>query len=225
VTDNPDGPNAGSRIRQTAEYDPIGVLGRAYWYAVHPLHQLVFAGMLRQIAARAESARGSARVSPCRRGAVAQMVGLLACLVLCLAAAAIGGMFTASSVADWYQTLRKPVWTPPDSVFGPVWSTLYLMMGVASWLVWRRSDLSPTRGALTLFGIQLCLNVAWSGCFFALRNPGLALAELVVLLVAIAATTAAFRRISPLAAALMVPYLAWSTFAAILNLSIWCMNS
>jgi len=106
-----------------------------------------------------------------------------------------------------------------------VWLALYLMMGVASWLVWRRSDSSPTRGALTLFGIQLGLNVAWSGCFFALRNPGLALAELFVLLVAIAATTATFRRISPLAAALMVPYLAWSTFAAALNLSIWWLNS
>jgi tryptophan-rich sensory protein len=134
-------------------------------------------------------------------------------------------MLTASSVADWYQTLRKPVWTPPDSVFGPVWSALYVMMGVASWLVWRRLDSSSNRGALTLFGIQLGLNVAWSGSFFALRNPGLALAELFVLLGAIAATIAAFRRISPLAAALMVPYLAWSTFAAVLNFSIWRLNS
>jgi len=225
VIDSPDGPNVGSRIRQTAEYDPIGVLGRAYWYAVYPLHKLMFAGMLRQIAERAESAQGSVSESPCSRSAAAQLVGLMACLGVCLAAAAIGGMLTASSVADWYQTLRKPVWTPPDSVFGPVWLALYLMMGVASWLVWRRSDSSPTRGALTLFGIQLGLNVAWSGCFFALRNPGLALAELFVLLVTIAATTATFRRISPLAAALMVPYLAWSTFAAVLNLSIWWLNS
>jgi uncharacterized protein YbjT (DUF2867 family)/tryptophan-rich sensory protein len=225
VTDSPHGPTAGSRIRQTAEYDPIGVLGRAYWYAVYPLHKLIFAGMLRQIAARAESARALVRDSPCTRSAAAQLVGLMACLVVCLAAAAVGGMLTASSVAGWYQTLRKPAWTPPDSVFGPVWLALYLMMGVASWLVWRRSDSSPTRGALTLFGIQLGLNVAWSGCFFALRNPGLALAELSALLVAIAATTAAFRRVSPLAAALMLPYLAWSTFAAVLNTSIWWLNS
>lgn len=225
VIDSPDGPNAGSRIRQTAEYDPIGILGRAYWYAVYPLHKLVFAGMLRQIAERAGSNRGSVREAPRSRSAATQWVGLMACLILCLAAAAMGGVLTASSVADWYQTLHKPDWTPPDSVFGPVWSALYLMMGVASWLVWRRSDSSPTRGALTLFGIQLGLNVAWSGCFFALRNPGLALAELFVLLVAIAATTVAFRRISPLAAALMVPYLAWSTFAAVLNWSIWRLNS
>jgi tryptophan-rich sensory protein len=225
VTDCPDGPNAGSRIRQTAEYDPIGILGRAYWYAAYPLHKLMFAGMLRQIAARAESARGLIRESPRTRSAAAQLVGLMACLVLCLGAAAVGGMLTASSVADWYQALRKPAWTPPDSVFGPVWLALYLMMGVASWLVWRRSGSSPTRGALSLFGIQLGLNVAWSGCFFALRNPGLALADLSVLLVAIAATTAAFRRVSPLAAALMLPYLAWSAFAAVLNLSIWRLNS
>jgi tryptophan-rich sensory protein len=225
VTDSPHGPTAGSRIRQTAEFDPIGILGRAYWYAVYPLHKLMFAGMLRQIATRAESARGSAREPPGSRSAVAQLVGLMACLVVCLAAAAVGGMLTASSVPGWYQTLRKPAWTPADWVFGPVWLALYLMMGVASWLVWRRSDSSSTRGALILFGIQLGLNVAWSGCFFALRNPGLALADLSVLLVAIAATTATFRRISPLAAALMVPYLAWSTFAAVLNVAIWWLNS
>jgi tryptophan-rich sensory protein/uncharacterized protein YbjT (DUF2867 family) len=225
VTDGSDGPNAGSRICQTAEYDPIGVLGRAYWYAVCPLHQLVFSGMLRRISARAESARGSDREPPSRRSAGAPCVGLMVCLVICLAAAALGGVFTASSAGDWYRTLRKPAWTPPDSVFGPVWSALYLTMGVASWLVWLRSDSKRTRGALGLFGVQLALSVAWSGCCFGLRNPGLALAELGVLLVAIGATTVAFRRISPLAAALLVPYLAWSAFAAVLNASIWRLNS
>jgi len=225
VTDSPDGPAAGSRIRQTAQFDPIGVLGRVYWYAVYPVHALIFGGMLRRLAARAESARASVRGSPRRPGAAAQVVGLVACLLVCVSAAAVGGMLTASSVADWYPTLRKPAWTPPDSVFGPVWLALYLMMGVASWLVWRRSNSSSTRRALTLFGIQLVLNVAWSGCFFALRNPGLALVELSVLLVAIAATTAAFRRVSPLAAALMLPYLAWSAFAAVLNGSIWWLNA
>lgn len=225
VTDNPDGPAGGSRIRQTAEYDPIGLLGRAYWYATYPLHELVLAGMLRAIAARAESAEGAVREAPRYRSPAAQFFGLLVCLILCFAAAGVGGLFTALSVTNWYQTLDKPSWNPPDWVFGPVWSVLYFLMGVAAWLIWRRADGSQPRQALRLFGIQLALNVAWPACFFALRNPGLALAELVVLLVAIAATMAAFQRISPLAAALMAPYLAWSTFAAVLNLSIWRLNS
>ena len=225
VTDRPGGHHAGSRIRQTAEYDPIGFLGRVYWYALYPLHQLMFAGMLREIAARAGSAQPSVRELPRGRSGTAQVIGLLAWLVVCLAAAAAGALLTATSLGGWYETLRKPAWTPPDWIFGPVWSALYLMMGLAAWLVWRGSDASATRRALALFGIQLGLNVAWSGCFFALRSPGLALAELLVLLAAIAATTAAFGRISRLAAALMVPYLAWSIFAAGLNFSIWMLNS
>jgi tryptophan-rich sensory protein len=225
VTDSRDEPSGGSRIRQTAVYDPIGLLGRAYWYTAYPLHELVFAGMLRAIAARAESVEDGVRGAPRYRSPAAQFIGLLVCLFVCFAAAGVGGLFTASSVGDWYQTLDKAAWNPPDWVFGPIWSALYFLMGVAAWLVWRRANGAQARRGLKLFGIQLGLNVAWSGFFFALRNPGLALAELLVLLVAIAATIAAFRPISSLAAALMVPYLAWSTFAAVLNLSIWWLNS
>ncbi len=217
--------SGGSRIRQTAEYDPIGLLGRAYWYAVYPLHQLVFGGMLRAIAERAVTDDESSVAAPARRSAVAQLVGLVLALLACFAAAGIGGLLTAASVDDWYQTLAKPAWTPPDWVFGPVWSALYLMMAVAAWLVWRSTDWSTSRGPLTLFGVQLALNVAWSGCFFALQRPGLALVELVVLLAAIVATTAAFWRNSRLAAVLMLPYLLWSTFALGLNFSIWRLNA
>ncbi len=98
-------------------------------------------------------------------------------------------------------------------------------MRVVTWLVWLRSDASATRRALTLFGIQLGLNVAWSACFFGLRSPGLALAELLVLVVAIVATTVVFRPISRMAAALRVPYLGWSVFAVWLNFSTWMLNS
>ncbi len=225
VNDKGDRLAGGSRIRQTAEYDPIGLLGRAYWYATYPLHKFIFAGMLRAIAARAESGEQAVRAAPRYRSAAAQCVGLLFWLVVCFAAAGVGAVFTAPSVTDWYPTLNKPAWTPPNWVFGPVWSALYFLMGVAAWLVWRQKDEPQARGALRLFGLQLGLNVAWSACFFGLRNPGLALAELFVLLAVIVATTAAFRRISPLGAALMAPYLAWSTFAALLNLSIWWLNS
>lgn len=221
VTDNPAG---GSRIRQTAEYDPIGLLGRAYWYAMYPLHRYVFAGMLRQIAARAESTDDTSGEPLRRRSAGAQFFGLLVWLLICFAAAGVGSMFTASSVTDWYQTLQKPSWTPPDWIFGPVWSALYFMMGVAAWLVWRRNDHPLTRRGLTLFGAQLLLNVAWSGCFFALRQPGLALAELLLLLTAIIATIVSFRPVSSGAAMLMLPYLLWSSFATVLNYFIWWLN-
>lgn len=214
---------ARTRIRQTAEYDPLGLLGRAYWYAVHPLHQLVFRGMLRGIAARAERAHDPPPTPRAQRPTRGQLVALLVFLVLCFAAAGVASLLTASSVSGWYRTLAKPSWTPPDWVFGPVWSALYSTMAVAGWLVWRAEG--PTRRkALTLFGIQLGLNVAWSGCFFALRRPGLAVLNLLVLLGAIAATTHAFWRLSRFAATLMLPYLLWSTFAAVLNSSIWWMN-
>lgn len=222
VTANPAG---GSRIRQTAEYDPIGVLGRTYWYAVYPLHQVVFSGVLRQIAARAMPPENSVDEAPQHRSIAAQVLALLVWLIACLAAAGLGGLLTASSVGGWYQLLAKPAWTPPDWVFGPVWSALYFMMALAAWLVWRGHAWSLTRKALMWFGIQLAFNVAWSGCFFALKQPGLAFVELLLLLVAIVVTIARFWSASRLAAALMMPYLAWCTFAAALNFSIWRLNS
>jgi len=150
---------------------------------------------------------------------------LPAFVAACFAAAALGAWFNANAVDDWYPTLRKPTWTPPAWVFAPVWTVLYLCMAFAAWLVWRRADRSERRTALILFAIQLVLNVAWSGLFFGLRRPGIAFAEIVVLWGAIAATLWAFRRVSAPAAWLFVPYLAWVTFAAALNGSIWWMNS
>jgi tryptophan-rich sensory protein len=152
--------------------------------------------------------------------------GLLCFFVaVCFSAAAVGAALTAESVDTWYRTLAKPSWNPPDWVFGPVWTVLYLLMGVAAWLVWRRSGWRDARFALLLFAVQLLLNTVWSGLFFAARAPGLAFAEILLLWMAIAATIAAFFRHSRTAAALMVPYLAWSTFAAVLNFVIWRLNS
>lgn len=222
VTANESG---GSRIRQTAEYDPFGLLGRAYWYAVYPLHQLVFGGMLRGIAARAVSNHDPSCELQVRRTVAAQVLGLLASVVICFAAAGIGGLLTASSVTDWYQTLAKPAWTPPDWLFGPVWSTLYFMMAVAVWLVWRRDVWAASRSAMCWFGVQLTLNTLWSVIFFGLRRPGWALAEILLLWLSIAATVLAFRRRSLAAAWLMLPYLAWTSFAACLNFAIRSLNS
>jgi tryptophan-rich sensory protein len=151
-------------------------------------------------------------------------IGLAVSLGIVFAAATIGGLFTSASVSTWYQTLAKPGFTPPDWIFGVVWTALYAMMGLAAWLVWRQSG-RGRRLPLVLFFVQLGLNVAWSGIFFGLRLPGSAFAEIVLLWLAIAATLGAFLRISPAAGLLMIPYLLWVTFAAVLNFGIWRLNA
>ncbi len=137
----------------------------------------------------------------------------------------IGGLFTAPAIPTWYSQLQKPALNPPSWVFGPVWTVLYAMMGVAAFLVWqkglRRKDV---RGALTVFGVQLVLNAIWSGIFFGLRNPGLAFFELIALWIAIAATLFVFWKISKAATWLLVPYILWVSFAGYLNYSLWTLN-
>ena len=139
-----------------------------------------------------------------------------------LGAAGAGAAATAPNLRPWYERLDKPAWTPPDAAFGPVWSLLYAAQAVAAWLAWRAG---PAPGpALGLYGAQLALNLGWSLLFFGLRRPGWALVEIAVLWVAIAATVAAFARRSRVAAWLLVPYLAWVTFALALNAAIWRRN-
>lgn len=141
-------------------------------------------------------------------------------LLLCFSAAAFGAQFMPGA---WYASLRKPDWNPPGWVFGPVWTTLYTMMAVAAWRVWRRDGVGR-RPALAWFLGQLLLNALWSWLFFGLRNPGLALAEIIALWVAIAGTIGHFRRLDRVAAGLLVPYLAWVSFAAVLNGTLWWLN-
>jgi tryptophan-rich sensory protein len=150
--------------------------------------------------------------------------GLLAFVVLCLGVGWIAGLVTAPAVADWYPTLTKPSWTPPPWAFPVVWPILYVMMGVAAWRVARAGASAARRRALGLFLLQLLLNGAWSFLFFGLRSPLLGLIDILLLLAAIAATILAFRRIDGIAAALMLPYLAWVAFATALNLEIWRLN-
>jgi tryptophan-rich sensory protein len=142
---------------------------------------------------------------------------------LCLGTGALGGLLTASSVDSWYPTLQKPAWNPPNAVFGPVWTALYLMMAAAYFLVWRAPKRS-LRPATVLFLTQLGLNLGWSALFFGLRRPDLALPEMVLLLVAIAATAATFRKHSQLAGWLLVPYLLWVSYALSLNVGIVWLN-
>jgi tryptophan-rich sensory protein len=152
-------------------------------------------------------------------------LGLTISILVCFAAAGIGGGFTSSSLSEWYAALTKPSWNPPNWVFGPVWTVLYLAMAVAAWLVWRRSGFAGAPAALGLFALQLILNVAWSGIFFGLRNPGAAFVDIVALWIALVGAIVAFWRLLPAAGWLMVPYLAWVTFAAVLNFTIWRLNA
>jgi tryptophan-rich sensory protein len=158
------------------------------------------------------------------KGTVHHLLTFAACVGASFAAAAIGSLFTAPSIPGWYAGIVKPSWTPPGWLFGPVWSLLYLMMGVAAWLVWRKAGFHAAALPLALFCLQLLLNARWSILFFGLRSPGTALLEIVFLWGAILATTLAFFRHSAPAGWLMLPYLAWVTFAAALNASIWHLN-
>jgi tryptophan-rich sensory protein len=151
-------------------------------------------------------------------------LGLIAAVLICSLAAAVGGAATAAAVRTWYPTLRKPTWNPPARLFGPIWSVLYLMMAVAVWLVWRTRDAADVRVALGLFTLQLALNVLWSVLFFGLRRPGGALLDIVVLWIAILSTAVVFWPLDPIGSVLLLPYLAWVTFAAALNGSIFRLN-
>ncbi len=152
-------------------------------------------------------------------------LGLLAAILLPLGAGALGSIPTASAVPTWYQQIKKPSWNPPSWVFGPVWTILYAMMGTAVWLVWRSgSERRDVRTAIGLYGGQLTLNALWTPIFFGLKAPGLALAEIVPLWGMLAATVVQFFRIRPAAGLLLLPYLAWTTFATALNAEVWRLN-
>lgn len=158
-----------------------------------------------------------------QRSPLSQAFGLLGWLALVFAAAAAGAVASVDA-GSFYAQLKRPAWAPPASAFGPVWSALYLLMGIAAWLVWRRQGVGQVRPALMLFVAQLGVNVLWSWLFFVWRSGALAFADVVVLLAALAATVAVFWRISRLAGVLLLPYLAWVSFASVLTWSVWQNN-
>jgi len=153
---------------------------------------------------------------------------ILIVVVTCLAIGYFSGMATQSSIKTWFPTLIKPSFNPPNWVFAPVWSMLYMMMGIAAGLVWNRMEHSKdkelVKKSLIFFAIQLGLNALWSVLFFGLRNPMLALIEIVLLWLMIYETYIKFGKIDKIAGYLFLPYLAWVSFATILNASIWWLN-
>ena len=152
---------------------------------------------------------------------LSQVAGLLGWLLVVFVAAAVGAAASVDA-PSFYAQLSKPTWAPPAGVFGPVWTVLYALMGVAAWLVWRSPG--PRSAALTLFGAQLGANALWSWLFFAWHRGALAAVEILVLLALIAAMIVAFWRISRLAALLLVPYLLWVSFASVLTWVVWRSN-
>lgn len=139
-----------------------------------------------------------------------------------LAAGWIGSQFMPGV---WYASLLKPAWTPPGAVFAPVWTFLYVLMGVAAWLVWKKAGFSEAPGALTLFIVQLTLNALWSYLFFGVQQPMWAFFEIIVLWVIILLTMVCFWRVRPLAGILFIPYVCWVGFASALNLQLWRLNA
>ncbi len=152
-------------------------------------------------------------------------LALLGWILVAQGAGIVGSIFTASAIPTWYATLMKPALNPPSFVFGPVWTTLFILMGIAAFLVWEKGiERSDVKKALGLFFVQLALNTAWSIIFFALHSPGWAFVEIVFLWLAILATIEAFRKISERAAWLLLPYILWVSFASYLNYMIYVLN-
>lgn len=155
-----------------------------------------------------------------------KLLPLIICIAIPLCIGAIGGFATASEIGSWYSTLRKPSFNPPSWLFGPVWSTLYVLMGIASYLVWQKREEAPSYSlAAGIYITQLLFNLGWTFIFFKLHEPGIAFAEIISLLVLTIINAALFYRISKWAGLLFVPYILWVSFATILNYSIWALNS
>ena len=157
---------------------------------------------------------------------VRSMTVLFGLLLLCVGGGAAIGIVTAGNINQWYEQLNQPSWTPPNWLFGPVWTVLYAMMAVAMWLVWRSGMRSgkSTRAAVQSFGIQLVLNFLWTPVFFAAHQMGLALIIIVLLILAVAITIVLFKQHLPLAGWLVIPYLCWVIYATTLNAGFLWLN-
>ncbi|MEJ2309330.1 MAG: tryptophan-rich sensory protein [Gammaproteobacteria bacterium] len=152
-----------------------------------------------------------------------QLLGLIGWLLVCFAVSALGAIASIEA-REFYAKLVQPSWAPPGWLFGPVWTLLFALMAIAAWLVWRSGGFRVNRIALSLFLLQLAFNALWSWLFFAWHQGGLAFADILLLWALILATLVAFWRQRPLAGALLLPYLLWVSFAAVLNYSIWQLN-
>jgi len=153
------------------------------------------------------------------------MLKYIVSIIVCLAAGFIGSFFTSPAIEGWYASVVKPSFNPPNWIFGPVWTTLFILMGIAAALIWSRGwDDKAVKIALVLFIVHLVFNVLWSVFFFGMQNPGLAFIEIIILWLMIAALIYLFYQIDHRAAYLLIPYILWVSFAAVLNFTIWQLN-
>ena len=156
---------------------------------------------------------------------MSNIVKAIIAIVIPLMVGATSGFFTVTGVESWYQTIQKPSWNPPNWIFGPVWTTLYVMMGIALFLVWKEDTSEELKKiAIGLFAVQLTLNFFWSFIFFNQQQPGWALVEIIAMWFFILLTIFAFAQVNKTAAWLLVPYISWVSFASILNYTIWQLN-
>jgi translocator protein len=152
-------------------------------------------------------------------------LGLFAFLVVCFGVGIWTGLITFMNIDIWYRTLNKPSWTPPNTVFGPVWNVIYMLMAIAGWMVWARMGFAGLRTEVILFVVQLALNPLWTYVFFCIHRPDLSLIIAVLLWLTVAAMAALFWRVRKMAGYLLFPYLGWLAFAIALNFAIWRMNA
>ena len=148
---------------------------------------------------------------------------IILCVIICTSLGFLSGISTADSIANWFQFVKKPSWNPPSWLFAPVWTLLYILMGISVALIWH-SNSKNKKTAIVLFIIQFILNIAWSIIFFNQHMPGLAFIEIIVMLVFIILTTVSFYKINKTAAYLLLPYICWVSFATVLNGTIWFLN-
>jgi benzodiazapine receptor len=164
-------------------------------------------------------------MEPSGRTSIQSVPKLIAAVLFCIIMGSLGSLVTITGPSSWYSTLAKPFFTPPNWVFGPVWITLFTLMGIALYLVWESGSKKPeVRTAVIVFGAQFALNVLWSFLFFGLESPLLGLADIILLWVLIAATIVLFYRVRKGASYLLIPYIAWVSLAFLLNASIYLMN-
>lgn len=157
---------------------------------------------------------------------IKDLLKLIASIIICQLAGFIGSLFTSPAIPTWYETLRKPSFNPPNWLFSPVWITLFLLMGISLFLVWKKGMKERiVKVGLSLFAIQLMLNILWSILFFGLKSPLLAFIEIIILWFAILLTILKFFKISKPAGLLLLPYILWVSFAAFLNFFLWNLNA
>ena len=149
---------------------------------------------------------------------------LAASVILCQLAGFLGSLFTTPAIPTWYQTLNKPFFSPPNWIFSPVWISLFVLMGISLFFVWRRADHPKFKPALIFFLVQFILNILWSAAFFGLKSPLLGLIDIILLWIAILLTILNFFKVSKFAGVLLIPYLLWVSFATLLNFSLWILN-